>query len=273
MGKGRLAGKVAIVTGAGSSGPGVGTGKATSILFAREGARVLLVDQVRQRAEETLATILAEGGEASVFAADVTRSADCEAMVQAALERFGGLHILMNNVGISVTGTVVDLPEAQWDRVLAVNLKSMMLTSKYAVPKMAEGGGGAIVNVASIEALRSGTVVPIVSYTASKGGVIALTTGMAVQHGRDNIRVNAIAPGFIYTPMVAPYMSAQTRELRRQAAPLGKEGTAWDVAWAAVFLASEEARWITGTVLPVDGGLIVTTPLSMMSLAAPGSNQ
>lgn len=260
----RLEGKVAIVTGAGSRGPGVGTGKATSILFAREGAKVLLVDQVAQHAEETRAAIRAEGGEASVYEADVTSAADCQAMVEAAVERYGGLHILMNNVGIAALGTVVDVKEADWDRVLEVNLKSMMLTSKYAIPRMKASGGGSIINIASIEALRSGTVAAVVPYTASKGGVIALTTAMAVQHGRENIRVNCIAPGFLYTPMVAPLLTEETRELRRQAAPLGTEGTGWDVAWATVFLASEEARWITGIVLPVDAGLLATTPLSML---------
>ncbi len=260
----RLEGKVAIVTGAGSSGPGVGTGKATSILFAREGAKVLLMDLVAQHAEETCAAIRAEGGEASVYEADVSSAADCEAMVDAAVERYGGLHILMNNVGIAAPGTVVDVKEADWDRVLDINLKGMMLTSKYAIPRMMASGGGSIINVSSIEAVRSGTFAAIIPYSVSKGGVMALTTTMAVQHGRDNIRVNCLAPGFLYTPMVVPYLTEESRALRRQAAPLGTEGTAWDVAWAAMFLASEEARWITGVVLPVDAGLLATTSLSML---------
>jgi NAD(P)-dependent dehydrogenase (short-subunit alcohol dehydrogenase family) len=261
----RLEGKVAIVTGAGSSGPGVGTGKAASILFAREGAKVVLVDQVGDRAEETMATIREEGGEAFVCEANITRAADCRAMVEAAKERHGGLHILLNNVAITALGTVVEVQEEDWDRVLEVNLKGMMLTSKYAIPAMIASGGGSIINISSIDALRSGgSVAAIVPYTASKGGVIALTTAMAVQHGRDNIRVNTIAPGYLYTPMVAPYMTEETRELRRQAAPLGTEGNAWDIAWAAVFLASDEARWISGIVLPVDAGLLATTPLSTL---------
>ena len=260
----RLEGKVAIVTGAGSSGPGIGTGKATSILFVREGAKVLLVDRVAQNAEETRATIREEGGEASVFVGDVIRAADCEAMVAAAVERYRGLDILMNNVGMVAPGTVVDVQESDWDRVLDVNLKAMMLASKYAIPRMMTTGGGSIINVSSIEAMRSGTFAAMIPYSASKGGVIALTTAMAVQHGRDNIRVNCLAPGFLYTPMVGPYVTEETRVLRREAAPLGTEGTGWDVAWAAVFLASEEARWITGVVLPVDAGLLATTPLSML---------
>ena len=237
----RLEGKVAIVTGAGSSGPGVGTGKAASILFAREGARVLLVDLVPSRAEETLATIREEGGEASVFQADLTMAEDCQAMVDAAVERYGGLHVLFNNLGIRGHGAAPDATEEDWDRVLELNLKTMMLASKYAIPRMAEGGGGSIVNVSSIAGMRAGSGEPSVSYAASKGGVIALTTSMAVSHGRDNIRVNCIAPGHIYTPMVAGDMSEQRRDLRRRAGPLGTEGTAWDIAWAAVFLASDEA--------------------------------
>ena len=269
----RLEGKVAIVTGAGSSGPGVGTGKAASILFAREGAKVLLVDQDPGHAEETLATIREEGGEASVIGADVTSASDCRAMVAAAQERYGALHILFNNVGINGPGSVVEVKEEDWDRVLAVNLKSMMLTSKYAVPEMIEAGGGSIINMSSIVGLRASTSIIDVqtggsgastAYAASKGGVISLTTSMAVQHGRENVRVNCIAPGHIYTPMVAGRMTEEVRDLRRRAGPLGTEGTAWDVAWAALFLASDESRWITGVVLPVDAGVLGTTPLSML---------
>ena len=262
---GRLAGKAAIVTGAGSSGPGVGSGKAISVLFARQGAKVLLVDNVAARAEETRAMIRKEGGEASVFEADITREKQCEALVKAAVERYGRLDILVNNVGISITGTVVEMKEEDWDTVLAVNLKSMMLCSKYAIPEMAAGGGGSIVNIASSEGLRSGTLVPIVSYNASKAGVLGLTRGMAVHHGRQGIRVNAIAPGFMATPMVAAHLSEEKRRERREAAPIAIEGTAWDVAWAAVFLASDEARWISGVTLPVDGGMVITTPLSHYS--------
>ena len=265
----RLEGKVAIVTGAGSSGPGVGTGKATSILFAREGCKVLLLDVDRARAEETLATIREEAGEAddageaSVFQADVTKSDDCRRAVEAAVDRYGHLEVLMNNVGIVTPGNVVTVEEEDWDRVLDVNLKGMMLTSKYAVPRMIEAGGGSIINMSSILGLRAGRNPESAPYSASKGGGIALTTSMSVEHGRDNIRVNAIAPGYLYTPMVSD-RSEEARDLRRRAAPLGTEGTAWDVAWAALFLASDEARWITGVVLPVDAGLIATTPLVML---------
>ena len=256
----RLEGKVTIVTGAGSSGPGVGTGKAMSIRLAREGAKVLLVDRVTRQAEETLATIREEGGEASVFEADVTNAEDCRGMVEAAQERYGGLHILVNNVGIMFApSSVVDVKEEEWDRVLNVNLKSMMLTSKYAIPRMIESGGGSIINISSTGGLR-GSSNSRIAYNTSKGGVIALSTTMAVQHGRDNVRVNCIAPGPIYTPMVAGEMTEEMREFRRLATPLGIEGTAWDIAWAAVFLASDEARWITGVVLPVEAGALVIWP-------------
>ncbi len=264
----RLEGKVAIVTGAGSSGPGVGLGKAVSVLFAREGARVLLADLDAARAEETLGLIQGEGGEASVFEGDVSVADDCRAMVDAAGQRYGGLDILFNNVAIIGGGTVVDVEEQEWDRVMNINLKSMMLTSKYAVPRMAGAGGGSIINISSVEAVRSGTFAAILPYSVSKGGVVTLTACMAVQHGRENIRVNCILPGFMYTPMVAPLVSEEMRDLRRRAAPLGTEGTAWDVAWAAVFLASDEARWVSGVVLPVDAGLIATTPLAMLPYLA-----
>ena len=261
---GRLAGKVAIVTGAGSSSEGVGNGKATAVLFAREGASVLLVDAVAERAQETEIMIREEGGDASVFRADVTSAADCEAMVNAAVDRYGRLDILDNNVGISVRADVTEVTEEQWDRIMAVNVKSIMLASKYAVPQMKRTGGGAIINISSIAGLRANRSTP---YTTSKAAVIGITKSMAGDHGRDGIRVNCIAPGLVYGPMVAPRMDAGLRERRREASPLGVEGNGWDIAWAAVFLASEEARWITGVVLPVDAGLLVTTPVTYDNLA------
>ena len=170
----RLEGKVAIVTGAGPSGPPpkMGTGQAISMVLAWQGARVLLVDRVVQRAEETLAAIRAEGGEASVYGGDVTAAADCRGMAQATVERYGGLHILVNNVGILLDrGSVVDTPEEDWDRVLSVNLKGMMLTSKYAIPRMMEGGGGSVVNISSDGALRAGRSSQV-HYNTAKGGII-----------------------------------------------------------------------------------------------------
>jgi NAD(P)-dependent dehydrogenase (short-subunit alcohol dehydrogenase family) len=257
----RLQGKTAIVTGAGSRGPMPGTGQATAILFARQGANVLLVDLEVERAQETQATIEREGGRASVFQADVTQEDQCRALIEVCLERYGGLQILFNNVGTFGSGKVTEVEEAVWNRALDTNLKSAVLTSKYAVPAMAASGGGSIIHVSSIDGLRA-SMTPNIPYTVAKGGLIALTKAMAVQHGREGIRVNCIAPGHLYAPFVA-HISPETRELRRKAAPLGTEGDAWDVAWTAVFLASDEARWISGVVLPVDGGLLAATPLSM----------
>lgn len=259
----RLAGKTAIVTGAGArSEQGVGTGHATAVLFAREGARVLLVDNDVAAAGRTLVEIEAEGGTASVFEADVAGEPDCRLLVEAAVDRFGGLHVLMNNVGIPGHGKVTEIDVEDWDRVMDVNLKSMALICKYAVPAMACSGGGSIINVSSIDGIRAGAF-HNVPYAVAKGGVITLSRAMAVHHGREGIRVNAIAPGHLNTPMVSR-LDDETLQLRQAAGPLGTEGTGWDVAWAAVFLASDESRWITGVVLPVDAGTLAATPLSML---------
>jgi NAD(P)-dependent dehydrogenase (short-subunit alcohol dehydrogenase family) len=263
---GRVEGKVAIVTGAGSTpGPGIGTGKATAVVLAREGASVMLVDLHSERAEETRQMIVAEGGQAVVFAADVTLAADCEAMVHAAVDAFGTVDILVNNIGLASLGTVVDTSEEAWDRAFDINLRTAFLASKYAVPVMAANGAGSIVNVASISALRGdGTV----AYSAAKGGLIAMTIDMAYSHGRQGIRVNAVAPGHITTPMVlsvsAPGARAEfMNTMRSEAGLLGTPGTGWDVGWAVGFLASDEARWITGVTLPVESGVLSVTPLMM----------
>ncbi len=257
--KPRLEGKVAIVTGAGSRGPGIGNGKATAVLFAREGASVLLVDALAERAEETLALVDQEAGEASVFAADVTSDADCRSVVDAAVQRYGRLDVLDNNVGIPMRQPVVEVSEADWDEVMAVNVKSVMLASKHAIPAMARGGGGSIITTSSIAGLRAHGATP---YTASKAAVIGLTISMAADHGADNIRVNCIAPGLVYTPLVADSMTEGLRERRAAAAILKTEGTGWDVGWAAVYLASDESRWVTGVVLPVDGGIAALSPVT-----------
>ena len=256
--KPRLEKKAAIVTGAGSRAAGIGNGRAAAILFAREGAKVLVVDNKTAAADETLAAIKEEGGEAEVFIGDVTSSADCRAMVERAVSRWGRLDILDNNVGIEGQANVVSVTEADWDRVMTVNVKSMMLTGKYAVPAMAAGGGGSIINISSISALRPRGLTP---YSTSKGAVIALTRAMAIDHAKDRIRVNCIAPGPMYTPMVySGGMSEEARERRRRASPLGIEGTGWDIGYAALFLASDEARYITGVVLVVDGGVTISSP-------------
>jgi NAD(P)-dependent dehydrogenase (short-subunit alcohol dehydrogenase family) len=255
---GRLAGKVAIVTGGGSRGPGIGNGRAAAILYAREGARVVLVDQVAAWAEATQAMIAAEGGETLVAEADVTADADCQRVVEQTVSRFGGVDILHNNVGIEGPGNVVEVDEEFWDRVMRVNVKSIMLMSKHVVPVMAEHGGGAIVNISSVSSLRPRGLTP---YSTSKGAVNALTMAMAVDHAPQGIRVNCIAPGPVFTPMVATAgMSDEQRAARAKASPLGTEGTGWDIGWAAVFLASPEARWITGQLLCVDGGMTLVGP-------------
>ncbi len=262
---GRLSGKVAIVTGAGATGSGdfVGIGQATSILFARQGARVLLVDRDQANADVTLATIREEGGEASVFLGDVTSNDDCRDMAEAAVSQFGQINVLINNVGISGPGRVTDVDEDFWDTVIDVNLKSVMLTSRHAIPRMVEAGGGSIVNLSSIVGLRAGSFGASHPYAASKGGIIGLSNSMAVHYGRDKVRVNCIAPGHVRSPMVARHASEEQLNLRRRAGPLGIEGTAWDVAYAALFLASDEARWVSGVTLPVDAGLLAATPLAM----------
>ena len=253
--KPRLEGKVAIVTGAGSRGDGIGNGKATAVLFAREGAKVLLVDMFPDRANETLEMIVAEGGEASVFAGDVTSAEYCLAAVKTAVGRYEKLDILHNNVGIDSAGGIVDVEIEEWDRVMNINLKSMMLMCRAAIPQIISGGGGSITNVSSIAALRPRNMD---AYSTSKGGVIALTRTLASSHAKDHIRVNCIVPGMVYTPMVADGMDETTREKRRKSTLLQTEGTGWDIGWAAVFLNSDEARWITGTILPVDGGALLT---------------
>jgi NAD(P)-dependent dehydrogenase (short-subunit alcohol dehydrogenase family) len=253
-----LAGKVAIVTGGGAAGEGIGNGRAAAILLARAGARVLVVDRDLPLAERTVAMIAAEGGTASAGAFDVTDAAACRAMVAAAVARYGRLDLLDNNVGIGSRGSVLDETEANWQRVMRVNVDSMFLTAKHAIPEMIRNGGGAIVNVSSISALRPRG---LTAYSVSKGAVIALTRAMAVDHGRDGIRVNCVAPGPVYTPMVYQRgMSEAAREQRRRASVLAVEGTGWDIGCAVRFLLSAQARYITGHTLVVDGGATLVGP-------------
>ena len=187
-------------------------------------------------------------------------------MVEAAVDRWGKLDILQNNVGIGGAGRVPDVDEALWDRVLRVNVTSMMLAAKHAIPAMIAGGGGAIVNISSIAALRPRGLTP---YATSKGAVEALTRGMAADHARDDIRVNCIEPGPVFTPMVyAGGMTEEMRARRRKAALLDIEGTGWDIGYASLFLVSDEARYITGVVLPVDGGVLLTTGVASPTVSA-----
>jgi NAD(P)-dependent dehydrogenase (short-subunit alcohol dehydrogenase family) len=254
-----LAGKVAIVTGGGAAGDGIGNGRAAAILLARPGARVLVVDRALELAQRTVDMIAAEGGTAAAFAADITEEAQCAAMVAEAMSRFGRLDFLDNNVGIGSRGSVVDEKPENWRRVMQVNVETMFLAARHAIPAMIRtAGGGAIVNVSSISALRPRG---LTAYTTSKGAVIALTRAMAVDHGPDGIRVNCVAPGPVYTPMVyAGGMTDAARDQRRRASVLAREGTGWDVGHAVRFLLSDHARYITGQTLVVDGGATLVGP-------------
>jgi NAD(P)-dependent dehydrogenase (short-subunit alcohol dehydrogenase family) len=253
----RLAGKVAVVTGAGSRGPGVGNGKAAAILFAREGARVLCIDNVVERAEETCGLIKEEGGIASAFQADVTRQTECRRMADEAVQRYGRIDILQNNVGISSRQALPDITEDEWDHLMAVNVRSMVLAAQAMAPHMEAAGGGAIINISSIAGIRAYPATST-AYTTSKAAVMGLTVSLAGQLGGKRIRVNCIAPGQVFTPMVAERLTERGREQRASSGLIKEEGTAWDIGWAAVFLASDEARWITGQTLLVDAGLSVT---------------
>jgi NAD(P)-dependent dehydrogenase (short-subunit alcohol dehydrogenase family) len=254
-----LAEKVAIVTGGGAAGDGIGNGRAAAILLARAGTRVLVVDRRLDLAERTVEMIATEGGVAAAHAADVTDEEQCRGMVAAALERFGRLDFLDNNVGIGSRGSVVETDPDAWRRVMQVNVETMCLVARHAIPAMIEtAGGGAIVNISSISALRPRG---LTAYSTSKGAVIALTRAMAVDHARDGIRINCVAPGPVFTPMVVGGgMSEAAREQRRRAAPLGVEGAGWDIGHAVRFLLSDHARYITGQTLVVDGGVTLVGP-------------
>ena len=203
----RLKGKTAMVVGAGSIGPGWGNGKATAVTFAREGAQVFCVDRNGAAAEETVKIITAEGGKATAFTADVSRAGDVEAMVAACLKTYGRIDVLDNNVGIAEMGSVVEVTEAEWDRVFAVNLKSAFLAMKHVIPVMQKQGGGSIINISSIASIRH-LGISYVSYGASKAAMNQMTRTTAVQFARDHVRVNAILPGLMKTPMVAAFRRA-----------------------------------------------------------------
>lgn len=261
MQKPRLANKVAIVAGAGSSAPGISNGRAAAITFAREGAKVAVLDVDGASAEETAQMIVAEGGEAVSMVVDVTDEAVAKDAVASVVERWKQVDVLQNNVGITgPIGNAINVDLAAWDRAMAINVKSIVIMSRQCLPHMIRGKHGSIVNVASVAGLFAsqmppdGSGISVLSYRATKGAVINLTRAMAADHGHAGVRVNCVAPGYIYTPLVRGISEAK-REARRLAAPLGTEGTAWDVAMASLFLASDEARWITGVILPVDAGL------------------
>jgi NAD(P)-dependent dehydrogenase (short-subunit alcohol dehydrogenase family) len=257
----KLKGKVAVVTGAGSIGPGVGNGKATAVLYAREGARVVLVDMNPAAVHETKGIIDGEGGECITVQADVTRARDCKDIMDECLRAYGRLDVLHNNVGIEIPGGVEDMSEQDWDKTMTVNLKSMFLTCKYAVPHMVANGRGSIINISSINAIRNLPYISI-AYSASKAGAIAFTREVAIQYASKGIRANTILPGMMNTPMVVAALTdafggdvEQMMKTRDDMCPTGKQGEPWDIAALSVFLASDDAKYITGAALVIDGGL------------------
>lgn len=262
---GRLDGKVAIIAGAGQTpGETIGNGRATALLFAREGAHLLLVDRREDSAQETADLVRAEGGICEVFAADISNEADCQAMAAAALVRFGQIDILHNNVGIGGgDGGPTSLTEDAWHRIMDVNLTGAWLAAKHVLGPMRERERGVITNISSVAAVAS---TPMLAYKVSKAGMNALTQSLAGSNARYGIRANAIMPGLMDTPMAIEGTAAATKrprdEVRAQRArqvPLQRQaGSGWDTAYAALFLASDEARYITGVLLPVDGGIHIS---------------
>ncbi|MDF3885198.1 SDR family NAD(P)-dependent oxidoreductase [Cupriavidus basilensis] len=261
----RLEGKVAVVIGAGQSpGEGVGNGRAAAMRFAREGARVLAVDRRLESAEETAELIRAEGFECVSFAADVTREEDLARAMAEATQKWGSLDVLHNNVGVSIAGgdaDLLDITEENFDNVCRINLRGTVFACKHAVAIMRKQGGGAIVNVSSAAAVGK---YPYVAYKAAKAGVVAFTEQLALQNAQYGIRANCVLPGLIATPMAVDTRVREWKQSREQVSaernakvPLGRQGTGWDVANAALFLASDEANFITGVSVLVDGGRIL----------------
>ena len=264
---GRLKGWRAIVTGAGSLGDGVGTGKAIAALFAAEGARVALVDLDAERAAASLELVRDMGGDGAVFAGNMADADDARRACGEALAWLGGLDVLVNNIGIaSGSGRLHEVPQADIDRVMAVNLGTVYNMVRHTMPALLAGNGKAMVNIASVAGMRaSGNS----AYGPSKAAVIHLTRELAMMYGRDGVRANCVAPGHIVTPMVAAHVQGEMRRLRRDIAPLGVEGDAWDIAQAALFLAGPESRFITGQTIAVDGGATSVLPLSAYEMAKP----
>jgi NAD(P)-dependent dehydrogenase (short-subunit alcohol dehydrogenase family) len=265
---GRIEDKVVLVFGAGSVGEGWGNGKAAAVAYAREGGRVACVDIDRAAAEATAAVIAGEGGEALALAADVTDAGSIAAAVGAVARRWGRVDVLHNNVGINAPGGAAEASEESWRRVLDANLTSVFLTCKAVLPIMEAQGKGAIVNIASLAAIRW-TGYPYVSYYASKAGVCHLTRAIAVEYAARGVRANTVLPGIIDTPHVYRQIAGyhgdveEMRAKRAALVPMKRQGDAWDVAWASVFLASDEAKFITGVELPVDGGHACTVAGSL----------
>jgi NAD(P)-dependent dehydrogenase (short-subunit alcohol dehydrogenase family) len=265
----RLEGKVALVVGSGSVGPGWGNGRAISVLFAREGAKVFGADRNLEAAADTQRLIAEEGGTSAIGEVDVTDPRSIEAMVEACIKTYGRIDVLVNNVGGSAPGDVVSMPLEVWDRQFDTNIRYVFLTCKHVIPIMVQQGGGAIVNLASIAALAHFGP-DVVAYSAAKAGLIHFTRVTAVRYARDNVRCNIVVPGLMDTPLVEMRLANERaggdvealRRRRNSQPPMGRMGTAWDVAHAALFLASDEARYITGAELVVDGGLAATVRLA-----------
>lgn len=254
---------VALVTGAGRSARAHGVGSAISVVLARTGLQVAVVDVDAEAARRTVSEIDASGGRAFPVIADLGTAEGCRSAAAETLTTGGRIDVLVNNVAIVQPGTATEITDEQWQRVLAVNLTAAFRLSRAAVTQMrAQGGGGSIINITSIAGLRGGG--HTVAYAASKAGLIGLTQDMAGSHGDDGIRVNAIAPGYLYTPMVEEFSGMEEmRERRRRLGALNTEGTCWDVAGLVAFLAGEDAKWITGTVIPVDAGAQALQPLAI----------
>jgi len=260
---GRLDGRVAFVTGCGSIGPGWGNGKAISAVFAREGASVFGIDRVLAAADETRAIVEGEGGRITVRAADVSSEADVAGAVEACLATYRRIDILVNNVGIVRLGRVTDMSVEDWNMVFAVNVTGAFLTAKYVLPIMERQGRGALVNIASIAAIRY-TGVPYISYYTTKAAMLGMTRGIALEYAAKGIRANAVLPGLMDTPLVAKGLTAAygtpgdvdaLKRARRVQCPTGAMGDAFDVANACLYLASDEAKYVTGAELVVDGGI------------------
>ena len=248
----RLDGKVAIITGAGS-----GIGREAALLFAREGARVIVAEVADDAGRRTVADIASAGGQAHFVHADVSKAADAESMVAAAEKTYGKLNVLFNNAGIFPTadGSVVDTDEETWDLVMRVNLKGVFLGCKYAIPALLRAGGGSLINTASFVALM-GAATAQIAYTASKGGVLSMTREIAVEFARKNIRANALCPGPVDTPLLAELLSDPARRQRRMVhIPPGRLAKASEIANAALFLASDESSYVNGAIFTVDGGI------------------
>ncbi|KAL2211449.1 NAD(P)-binding protein [Sarocladium strictum] len=268
-----LKGRVAIVTGAGCAGEGIGNGRAISILLAEDGCNVICLDMNLEWATKTAEMVNATPGRGTAVATggNVTSAKDCEAAVKLALEKFGRLDILINNVGISgASGTAVEVDMEQWSKSLEINVSSMVLMAKYAVPAMEKNAGeakGAIVNMGSVAGLKGGT--PHLLYPTSKGAVVNMTRAMAAHHASQGVRVNCVCPGMLYTPMMySGGMTEEARAARKARSLLGTEGNGWDAACAAVFLCSDHARWITGVILPVDAGTTAAVGIGMPKSAS-----